>query len=80
MRRQTYRYSTKKVCFGSPTWKCIVQDLNNADVYWFLTNPYDLETIAVMVSWYDTPMFVGIVNKEHEAEFREAELPDRIFR
>lgn len=77
MTRLTYRYSTEKVGFGSPTWKCVERDLNNAGVYWFLTDPYDLETIAVMVSLYAAQEFCEIVNEEHEAEFTNCELPNR---
>lgn len=80
MTRLTYRYSTEKVDYGSPAWKQIECDLLNAGIYWFLIDPYDLETIAVMVSRYDVREFCEIVNAEHEAEFNHCELPDKCLR
>lgn len=74
MDRLTYRYITDKVEFGSPTWRLIDSDLKAAGVYWFLTDPYRLEAIAVMVNRYDEEKFLEIVNERYDANFYGREL------
>lgn len=74
MNRQTYRYVTKFVDFGSPKWQCIEKDLKEAGIYWFLTDPYRCESIAVMVSRYHEQQFLHVVNKIHDGEFYSREI------
>lgn len=74
MDRLTYRYVTKVVSFNSVKWNQIQCLLNTKGIYWFLTDPYKGEQIAVMVSKYDEQQFNEIVNTMFDANFYGKEL------
>ncbi len=70
---QTYRISSTKVDFGSPTWKHLVQELNFANIYWFLTDPIDSELVAIKVYNSDKDSFFEIT-KRLDVEFHRVEF------
>lgn len=74
MRRCTFRYATKSVDFGSPTWQQIECLLKAYGIYWFLTDPYNSETMAIMVAQWDEQKFLDIVNTKCNANFYGREL------
>ena len=74
MKRLTYRYVTKVVDFGGELWQRIESDLKAKGIYWFLTDPYKGETVAIMVYKYHEERFLEIVNDQWDAEFYGREL------
>jgi len=62
--------STKRLQFGSPNWKLLKRALDNADIYWFLTDPVDDEEIAVKVFKSHKLRFLEIAEEQTDAEFR----------
>lgn len=74
---QTYRISTRKLHFGSPTWRLARETLSAEGIYWFLTDPIDDELIAVKVFKAHKYDFLKIVNGNgtsgYGAEFRVTE-------
>jgi hypothetical protein len=78
MEIQTFRLITKSCDFGSPTWNVLSKRLANNNVYYFLTDPYDDEKIAVKVFRKHIKLFLEIVNEGgFNAKFKRRELPDR---